>query len=133
MKICKVANCTNNPYHAKGYCRIHYQRLRNTGKLEISRAISGAGYIDKSGYRVLNIDGKIIPEHRYLMERHLGRELLKSPKENIHHKNGNRLDNRIENLELWVIAQPSGQRPKDLVKYAKEILKQYDNLEEQDE
>lgn len=50
------------------------------------------------GYRILRIDGKRIREHRYVMEQHLGRKLRKS--ENIHHINGNILDNRIENLMI---------------------------------
>ncbi len=57
------------------------------------------------------------------MERILGRALIKG--ENVHHKNGNRADNRPENLELWVSYQPSGQRPEDLVTYAHEILRRY--------
>lgn len=63
-------------------------------------------------------------EHRYIMEQKLGRPLL--PKENVHHIDGNRLNNTPENLELWITSQPQGQRVEDLVKWAKEILSRYE-------
>lgn len=65
-----------------------------------------------------------IMEHRLTYELHHKVSLKKN--EYIHHKNGLRDDNRIENLELWTSNQPAGQRPKDLVKWAKQILKKYD-------
>jgi hypothetical protein len=58
------------------------------------------------------------------MERHLRRKLLHN--ENVHHINGVKDDNRLVNLELWVVSQPSGQRVEDKVAWAKEILSQYD-------
>ncbi len=62
-------------------------------------------------------------QHTMIMSEYLGRPLRKG--ENVHHINGVRDDNRIENLELWTISQPPGQRVEDKIKWATEFLQSY--------
>jgi len=59
---------------------------------------AGDGWTNLRGYREVKINGKSVKEHRLVMSRHLGRELL--PTEDVHHINGVKNDNRIENLQL---------------------------------
>ena len=58
----------------------------------------------KARYRQIHTpDGRRMLEHRYVMEQAIGRPLTRD--EQVHHINHNRLDNRIENLELVTSAE----------------------------
>lgn len=82
------------------------------------------GYIVLRGRDIETTTGDhSIYEHVCIMETHLNRKLL--PGENVHHLNGIRHDNRIENLELWNKPQPTGCRINDQVEWATEILQRY--------
>jgi len=89
----------------------------------------GGKAIDNGYIRLLQPDHSrancrgYVYEHLVIMENSLGRPLVEG--ENVHHINGDRGDNRIENLELWSTKQPKGQRISDKVSFAIEILAQY--------
>lgn len=138
-RICTIEGCTE-PENAKGLCHPHYYRVRRYGdpnypvQRQRSRKKPGdpKGWINDQGYRLLMMPGHPnsdkmgrIREHILIMSEYLGRPLLSH--ENIHHKNGVRNDNRIDNLELWSKSQPPGQRVSDKIRWAQEILETYGN------
>jgi hypothetical protein len=84
---------------------------------------SGAGFLDKNGYRLVSVNGSAVYEHRVVMERSIGRALR--PEETVHHINGDRSDNRVQNLELWSSRHGKGQRVQDKIKFCIEFLGDY--------
>ena len=105
MKLCTIQGCKrkkrfNTP---QPLCRLHYRRWKNHGDFNRRKP---EPYLDpKTGYmKIVTIDGVRMQYHRYLMEKYLGRK-LDPHREQIHHKNQIKTDNRIENLEIVSLAE----------------------------
>lgn len=134
-KICQERSKRSQKKNEEKYRikRREYYRKKNGIPLDdpFVKRKDGEGSIDKQGYKTITKRGHPnqmdkngrIREHVFVMSEHLKRPLKKG--ESVHHKNGDRLDNNIENLELWVVGQPSGQRVEDKIGWAIEFLTNY--------
>lgn len=135
-RVCSVEGC-DEKHESLGFCLRHLTRFRRYGnpgpaepmrRRRPDRTVSPRdGYVrvrmpshpraDKSG---------MVLEHIVVLEQKLGRPVRWDLGEQVHHINGVKDDNRPDNLELWVSSQPRGQRPADLVKWARQILDRYE-------
>ena len=130
-QICSIGGC-RRPYQSLGLCNLHYGRSRRgiplDQRIPHNRGCpNGTKLLTRFGYMSLKVNGKWKPEHRYVMEQHLERELYSG--ESVHHRNGIRTDNHIENLELWTTSQPRGQRVVDKLEWARALITQYENVQ----
>jgi hypothetical protein len=121
---CSVEGCERK-HQALGLCATHRTRQMRGIPLDAPphEKDDGATRRTTHGYVDEKRAGRWHRQHRLVMEDHIGRPLR--PEETVHHRNGTRDDNRLQNLELWSGSHHPGQRVEDLVAWAIELLKLY--------
>lgn len=100
--ICSISDC-DKKHDSKGFCSKHLYRFKKYGDplanvKRRSDCKERPGCLTGDGYWKITINGQYIMEHRHIMQKFLKRNL--ESWETVHHINGVRLDNRIENLQL---------------------------------
>jgi hypothetical protein len=121
----------------KSRCDVCRTQLAQTQRVTCSRLCSlkksaerrrGNG---KEPYIRIRVNGRRVPLHRYIFETHF-RPL--SPDEIVHHKNGNKRDNRPENLEAMSRAEHLAEhgyfRNNRFYKYASQAIDRLDEFRE---
>jgi hypothetical protein len=137
--ICSVPDCPEIAL-TRGFCRLHYERFYRSKEFKLfqpktkqtRREPGQPGTYSKTSKGYVRVylpehpnamsDGQIL-EHILIMSEHLGRPLTDD--EQVHHKNGVKDDNRIENLVLKIKAHGPGIEIADALQWAHEIIARY--------
>jgi hypothetical protein len=121
----RCPDCGVRIKYSSTYCRKHSQTGSRSTRWKGGRSTNTQGYVvlsDMRGHPNADSDGRVL-EHHFVMSQHLGRAI--APDETVHHKNGIRSDNRLENLEIWTGRHPSGGRVSDKIRYALWVIETY--------
>lgn len=135
-QACQIDECAKPVAH-RGWCSAHYKAwLRHGDPLVRLRRARGTGSLTEDRYITVlcpsefesmgqgnGRNAKRVLLHRLVMARHLQRCLL--PGETVHHRNGDRQNNALRNLELRVGAHGKHQAVEDAVEWACELLRRY--------
>ena len=124
---CALETC-DLPRFSNGYCMNHHSRFRRGLPFDhpLLKQPVGTRVALSTGYVKVKVDfdqSKWMLEHRLVMGRHLGRSLYAH--EQVHHRDGDRANNDIENLELWSLSHPAGQRVWEKLEWARAFIAQY--------
>ena len=126
----------DTPRKTQQFCspECHYENVRSQGQHPDFPGYKLASQKARHGYVRLQSPWRKGAKkeallHRLVMEKHLGRQLL--PGETVHHRDGDRKNNDLTNLELWWSNHGPGQRVSDKVRWAIELLKQYPEFAEE--
>lgn len=119
MGIIKICDNCGEPFHTyKCYekrnrkHRFCSKKCETEFKSKNTREHWNGGHIgNTTGYMYISIKGRQVEEHRLVMEKYLGRRLKTD--EVVHHINGVKTDNRIENLQLMTRKEHAAHHSKD--------------------
>ena len=118
IPVCKICGGTEKvttyPYSKfQGVCRSCVYK-----KCRVNHTFKGGKSLDKDGYVLVSghhdhprRHGSSVREHILVMEAHIGRYVTK--KEVVHHINGDKQDNRLENLKLMSFEEHCAQHGKE--------------------